>query len=174
VGNLPVIDYVFIFLILLMLVHGYIKGFVEELFSWAAMILAIWAGVLLNAPAAVIVREKLMPNVRVVPEILAFIAIFLIVMIIVKLLERVLKDVIAGANLGAVNKVLGAVFGVIEGFAFTLLILFVISVQPLFNPSKILGDSVFAGFLLPIIRIPLERKQEAVEVVFLLLPKSLV
>ena len=150
---MPVIDYVFISLILLMLIHGYIKGLVEELFSWASLVLGIWVAVLLNSAAAAFVREKWIPNIRVIPEIIAFIAIFLIVMIVVKLLEKVLKDVVEGANLGTTNKVLGAVFGLIEGLAFTLLIVFVLSVQPLFNPSKILGDSVFARFLLPIIRM---------------------
>ena len=152
-GNLPVIDYVFISLILLMLIHGYIKGLIEELFSWAALVLAIWVAVFLNSAAAAFVREKWIPNIRVIPEIVAFIAVFLIVMIVVKLLEKVLKDVIEGANLGTANKVLGAVFGLIEGLAFTLLIVFVLSVQPLFDPSKILGDSVFASFLLPIVRM---------------------
>ena len=136
-----------------MVVHGYIKGLVGELFSWAAPILGIWVAVLLNSAAAALAREKLMPGIRVIPEILAFVAIFLIVLIIVKLLEKILKDVIEGANLGAVNKILGAVFGLIEGFAFTLLIIFVFSVQPLFDSSKVLGDSVFARFLLPIIRM---------------------
>jgi membrane protein required for colicin V production len=159
-SDLAVIDYIFIGLILLMIVHGYIKGLIEELFSWAAIILAIWLAVLLNPAAAAIVRERLMPNVRVVPEILAFAAVFIMIMLVIKLLERILKDVVAGANLGAVNKILGAVFGLVEGFAFTVLIIFVLlSVRPFFDTSKILGESIFAMYLLPVIKIPLERGQ---------------
>jgi membrane protein required for colicin V production len=168
-GNLPVIDYIFIFLILLMIIHGYIKGFIEELFSWAALILAIWAAVLLNSAAAAFIRQRAMQNVRVVPEILGFAAVFILVMIVIKLLEKILRDVITGANLGAVNKVLGAVFGLIEGLAFVVLIIFVLAVQPLFNSSKILGNSVFAQFLLPLIKIPMGRGQDTVDVVFLFL-----
>jgi len=150
-GNLPVIDYIFICLILLMIVHGYIKGFIEELFSWAALILAIWAAVLLNPAAAVFIRQRTMQNVRVVPEILGFAAIFILVMIVIKFLEKILKDVIAGANLGTVNRILGAIFGLIEGLAFVLLIIFVLVVQPLFNSTKILQDSVFSQIMLPLI-----------------------
>jgi membrane protein required for colicin V production len=168
--NLPVIDYIFIFLILLMIVHGYIKGFIEELFSWAALILAIWAAVLLNPAAAAFIRQKVMQNVRVVPEILGFAAVFILVMIVIKFLEKILKDVIAGANLGTVNKILGAVFGLIEGFAFVVLVIFVISVQPFFNPSKILGNSVFAQIMLPFIKIPMGRGHDVVDTVFLILP----
>ena len=167
-SDIAVIDYIFAGLILLMLIHGYLKGFIEELFSWATLILAIWAAVLLNSAGAAFIRERFMENVRVVPEILAFAAIFILVIIVIKLLERILKNVIAGANLGAVNKVLGALFGLVEGFAFTLLIVFVLRVQPLFNASNLLGESIFAKLLLPLIKIPL--KQEIINTVLLALP----
>jgi membrane protein required for colicin V production len=169
-SNLPVIDYIFIFLILLMIIHGYIKGFVEELFSWAALILAIWAAVLLNPAAGAFIRQRTMQNVRVVPEILGFAAVFILVMIVIKLLEKILRDVIAGANLGTVNRILGAVFGLIEGLAFVILIVFVLVVQPLFNPAKILQDSVFAQIMLPLIRIPTGRGQDVINTAFLFLP----
>jgi len=169
-GNLPVIDYIFIFLILLMIVHGFIKGFIEELFSWAAIVLAIWTGVLLNSAAAAFIRQRAMQNVRVVPEILGFAAIFILVMIVIKFLEKILKDVIEGANLGNVNKILGALFGLIEGLAIVILVIFVLSVQPLFNASGILGDSVFAQIMLPVIKIPMGREQAVVNAVFLFMP----
>ena len=170
-SDLPVIDYFFIFLALLMLIHGYVKGLIEELFSWAALILAIWAAVLLNPAGAAFIRERTMQNVRVVPELLAFLAIFILVMAVIKLLERVLKDVVAGANLGTVNKILGALFGLIEGVAFTALIIFVLTVQPLFDASNILRESIFVQYLLPFIRIPLERGKGFIETVLLVLPE---
>jgi membrane protein required for colicin V production len=170
-SNLPVIDYIFIFLILLMVIHGYVKGFIEELFSFSALILAIWAAVLLNSAGGAFIRDRFMQNVRVVPELLAFAAILLLVLIVIKLLERVLKDVIAGANLGAVNKILGCLFGLVEGVAFTALIIFVLTVQPLFDASKFLGESIFVQYLLPFIRIPLERGKDIIDTVLLVLPE---
>ena len=169
-SNLPVIDYVFIGLVLLMVVHGFFKGFIEELFSWAAIVLAVWLAVLLNGAGAVFIRERFMPDIRVVPELLAFIAIFLIVLAVIKILEKILKDVIAGANLGGLNKFLGAIFGLVEGFALTALVIFVFSVQPLFDASGILGGSLFAQILLPIIKIPLGKDNEVVDVVLSILP----
>ena len=153
-GNFPVIDLIFLSLILLMLIHDYIKGFVEELFSWAALVLSVLAAVFFHSPAAAFIRTKTMENVRLIPEILGFAAIFIIVLIVIKLLEKLLKEIILGANLGGVNKILGAVFGLVEGFALTAIILFIISVQPLFDPSKVIGESIFAQFLLPFIRAP--------------------
>jgi len=148
-SNLPVIDYVFIALILLMVIHGYFKGFVEEIFSWATIILALWMAVLFYAPGGAFIRTMIMENVRVVPEVLAFVAIFIIVTAVLKLLKRLLKDVIEGAKLQSLDKILGVIFGAIEGLAITTLILFVLRVQPLFDASNIIGESVFAEFLLP-------------------------
>ena len=163
-GNMPVIDLVFLILIGLMVIHGYVKGFVEELFSWATLVLAIWMAVLFHQAGGAFIRTKIMTNVRVVPEVLAFAAIFFIIVLFLRMLERVLKDVIQGAKLGNVNKVIGGIFGVAEGLALTTLILFVLTVQPLFDPSNILGDSIFAEILLPIMGIPLSR--EIMEVAF--------
>ena len=172
-SDIPVIDYIFAGLILLMVVHGYIKGFIAELFSWAAMILAIWAAVLLNTTGAAFIRERFMQNVRVVPEILALVAVFVLVMIVAKILEQVLKEVVSGANLGFLDRILGAVFGLVEGLAFTVLIIFVLrSIRPIIDTSGLLGESIFARYLLFIIGNRAERGQEVINAVLLLLPPS--
>jgi membrane protein required for colicin V production len=169
-NNLPVIDLIFLILIILMVIHGYVRGFIEEIFSWATLVLAIWAAVFLYPAGAEVIRKKIMQDVRLVPEILAFIAIFILIMIFLKMLEHILKDVITGAKLGGVNKVLGAVFGLIEGFALTALVLFVLDVQPLFNSSKVIGDSIFAQILMPFIKAPLNQEKDMVNTVLLMLP----
>ena len=155
-SNISVIDLILLVLIILMVIHGYVKGFVEEIFSWAALILATWAAVFLHPAGAEFLRNKGMGNIRLVPEILAFIAIFVAVMLLLKFLEHILKEIIAGAKLGGVNKLLGLIFGLVEGFALTALILFVFTVQPFFDASKVIEDSIFAEILLPLIKIPLE------------------
>ena len=150
-NNLSTLDFVFIFFIFLMLVHGYVKGLIRELFSWAALILAIWAAVLLYPAGGAYIRTMIMENVRVVPELLAFIAIFLIVMFAIKILERIFANIIEGARLGGVNRILGAVFGILEGVAITMLIIFVLSIQPLFDATGLIINSYFAQLLLPVI-----------------------
>ena len=169
-SNMPVIDFVFIILIGLMVVHGFVKGFVEEIFSWATLVLAIWMAVLFYSAGGAFIRTKMMENVRMVPEVLAFVAIFFIVVFFLRIIERVLKDVIHGMKLGGVNKVIGALFGIVEGLALTTLILFVLTVQPLFDPSSLIGDSVFAEIILPFIRMPLDRGIEVIETAFIFAP----
>jgi len=173
-SDLPVIDLLFAVLIVLMVIHGYVKGLVEEIFSWATIVMAIWLAIFFYPAGGAFIRTKTMENVRVVPEVLAFVGIFIIVTFILKMLERVLKDVIQGAKLGNLNKVLGAVFGVIEGLAITTLIIFVLRVQPLFDASSLIGESIFAEILLPFTRIPLDRGvEDIINTENVLLPLSL-
>ena len=88
---------------------------------------------------------------KTIPEILAFIALFLIVFLVIKLLEIMLKGIINEIKLGGADRFLGIIFGFAEGLAVISLILFVVRIQPLFDPSSILSDSFFARLLLPLI-----------------------
>ena len=151
--NLSGFDIVFIIFIFMMLVHGYIKGFVRSLFSWAALILASWAAILLYPAGGAYIRTMIMENVRVVPELFAFVAIFLIIMLVIKILERILGNIVAGVNLSGANRVLGAVFGIVEGLAFTALVIFVLTIQPLFDASGLMEGSFFVELLFPVIII---------------------
>jgi len=164
-STIPIIDIIFFFLVVLMVIHGFLKGFIEELFSWAAPVLAIGTAIFMYPQGAAFIRDNFMENVRVVPEVLAFLAIFILIVLFVKFLGRVLKDVISGIHLGAVNRLLGAIFGLTEGLALTAIILFFLQVQEVFDSSKIIADSLFARFLSPIIQIPLNRGNDVVEVV---------
>ena len=169
-SNISVIDMIFLILIVLLVIRVYFRGFIGEFFSWASKIVAIWVAVLLHQAGAGFIRSKVMENVQYIPEILAFVAIFLIIVLLSKMLEHVLKDVIMGAKLGGANKILGAIFGLVEGFTVVALILFLLAVQPLFDASGILSNSIFAEILLPIISIPIERGAEMINTAYILLP----
>jgi len=169
-SNIPVIDMIILILIALMVIRGYVRGFLTEVFTWASLLLSLWAAVLLHPAGAEFIRGRIMENVEFIPEIMAFIAIFLIVMVLVKMLEHILRDVIMGARLGGANKTLGAVFGLVEGLTLTALLLFVLSIQPLFDASSVIEGSTFAQILLPIIRVPIERGVDIINTAQMLLP----
>jgi len=169
-SNIPVVDMIFLILIALMIIRGYVRGLIMEVFTWASLVLSIWAAVLLHPAGAEFIRGRIMENVQHIPEILAFIAIFLIVMLLVKMLEHILRDVVMGAKLGGANKTLGAVLGLVEGLTLTALLLFVLSIQPLFDASNIIEGSTFAQILLPIIRVPIERGVDMINTALLYVP----
>jgi uncharacterized membrane protein required for colicin V production len=85
----------------------------------------------------------------VTPEILSFIALFFIVFILMKFLEKIVKDITTKINITSADRVLGFLFGVVEGFCFVAFLFFLISVQPLFDPSPLMQGSFFDRLFKP-------------------------
>jgi len=149
--NLSVIDVIFIILISVFTIRCFLKGFVGEIFSMAALIFGILASLFFYKNGGEFLRLKFWPEMKIFPEIAAFIALFLIVFLVVKIMEITLKGIIERVRLTGADRFLGILFGLAEGTAVVSLILFILRVQPLFNPSSILDDSFFARLLLPFI-----------------------
>jgi len=146
-----VLDIVFIILIALFVIRCYLKGFISELLSMAAIVLGLLASLFFYKNGAEFVRAQFMPDTKIVPEVIAFISLFLIVFIIIKFLEAIFKNIIYEVKLGNVDRFLGVIFGLAEGIAVVSLVLFLMRIQPLFDPSSLLSDSIFARLLLPLI-----------------------
>jgi uncharacterized membrane protein required for colicin V production len=49
-----------------------------------------------------------------------------------------------------VDKFLGILFGIAEGMVLAALVVLLLRLQPLFDPSSLLRDSLFARLLLPL------------------------
>ncbi|MDR0601318.1 MAG: CvpA family protein [Treponema sp.] len=150
-NGIAVIDIIFAVLIIIFTVRCYLRGFIGELLSMTALVLGLLASLFFYKNGAVFIRERFMPGVGVIPEILAFVILFLVVFIAVKIVEHLLRDIIEGIRLGNVDRFLGIFFGIAEGIVVVSLVLFVLSIQPVFNAHSILEKSLFARILLPFI-----------------------
>jgi membrane protein required for colicin V production len=149
--NLPVIDLVFIVLLGLLTLRGFLKGFTGEFFSIASLALGILAAALLFKNGAAFLRNRYFQNLALVPEVLAFLAIFLAVFLLGKILEHIVKDIISRLNLDRLDRALGLFLGVAEACALIVLTVFVLLIQPLFDPQELLGKSFFVRLLAPLI-----------------------
>jgi membrane protein required for colicin V production len=149
--NLAIIDIVFIALIFILVIRCALHGFIAEIMSMAAVVLGLLAAFLFYKPGAAFVRTKILADMAVVPELIAFIALLAIVFFAIKILEHIIQDIISRINLGGLNHALGLVFGVLEGLLLVSLLLFVINIQPLFNPASLLEHSFFAKLLDPLV-----------------------
>jgi len=149
--DVSVIDIIFIMLLILFVVRCYLKGFVSELFSMAAVVLGLLASLFFYKNGGEYLRSQFWPNMKIIPEVVAFVALFVIVFIVVKLLEMMLKGIINGVRLTGADRFVGIFFGLAEGIAVISLVIFILRIQPLFDPSSILSESVFARLLLPLI-----------------------
>ena len=149
--NFAVIDYIFIALIGLFIIRCYLKGFISEVLSMAGIVLGLLASLFFYKNGANLLRNQFWPDLKVIPEILSFVGLFVIVFFVIKLLEIMLKGIINNIKLGGADRFLGIIFGLAEGIVVVSLILFLLRIQPLFDPSVIISDSFFASLLLPLI-----------------------
>jgi membrane protein required for colicin V production len=146
-----IIDIAFVGLIGLFMIRCYLRGFVSELLSVAAIVLGLLASLFLYKNGADLLRKYFLQDMQTLPEIVAFVVLFVIVFIIVKLLEKMLVDIIDQVSLTNADSYIGIIFGLAEGIVVVSLILFLLRVQPLFDPASLLSDSFFAKLLLPFI-----------------------
>jgi membrane protein required for colicin V production len=144
-------DVIFVGLIGLFMIRCYVRGFISELLSMAAIVLGLLTSLFFYKNGAEFLRKHFWHELNIVPEVAAFILLFIIVFIVVKLLERMLKEIIERVSLGGADRFIGVIFGLAEGIAVVSLILFLLRIQPLFNPEELLSDSFFAHILLPLI-----------------------
>ena len=160
--NMAGIDIVFMVIIAISALRCAARGFISELLSMAALIFGILAALLFFRQGAALVRGWFIPDVKVIPEIIAFIAFFLIVYVTVKIIEITLKSIIEGIRLGGLDHLLGFLLGFVEGMVIVCLLLFLITIQPFFNADSMLENSFLARLLLPIITGDVSALTEAI------------
>jgi len=146
------LDLIFVILMGLLVLRGFLKGFTGEFFSLASVTLGVIIAVLFFKNGAAFIRSRYL-QMDILPEIIAFLAIFLVVFIAGKILEHIIKDIIERLNLHTLDKVLGLFLGLAEGFALIIVVLFVLLKQPLFDPINLLINSFFARLLLPFLGV---------------------
>ncbi|MDR0451878.1 MAG: CvpA family protein [Treponema sp.] len=144
------LDIAFAILIFLLSLRCFFRGFITELMSMASLVLGLLAAFLFHKQAAAFVMEKWLPGSAILADVIAIAALFVIVFVAIKLLERIIQDVISAVNLGGVDRFIGLFFGFAEGVLLVTLIVWLISIQPLFDPWPLLESSVIARILLPL------------------------
>jgi membrane protein required for colicin V production len=142
-------DVVCALLMLAIAIRAALRGFVEEVSATASVVFGLFlAGFFFDEGAAYIRKQEIL-TISILPEIIAFILLFLAVFIIVKLVELLLKDIVRRVQITPADHALGFLFGLAEGIAVIILILFVLNIQPLFDAGNLLGNSIFARLLSP-------------------------
>jgi membrane protein required for colicin V production len=159
------IDIVFLVIIAISTFRCAARGFIGELLSMAALIFGLLAAICFFRWWGMLLRSWFMPGVRAVPEVIAFVTLFLIVFITIKIIEITLKNIIEGVQLGGLDRMLGLLFGFVEGIIIVCLLLFVINILPPVISIPILDKSLFAKILLPFV---FGNKKEVLESVVLL------
>jgi membrane protein required for colicin V production len=118
------IDFIIIILLVFGLARGFINGFIKELASLLALILGIWGAIKFSSFTA----ERLYDYFDMTGKyvgIIAFLITFVIIVIIVHFIGLLIDKFADKVSLGFLNSVLGLVFGVFKS-ALILSVIFVV------------------------------------------------
>ncbi|MDR1655251.1 MAG: CvpA family protein [Treponema sp.] len=149
--EIAAIDWVFIVLALIFIIRSGLRGFISEFTGMASVILGILAALFLYKNGGIYLRRRFMPDIKIIPEILAFLAVFLIIFVFIRIVGFLLRDISERINFHSVDHFLGVVLGIVQGLTVIILLLLVLARQPLFDAGPILEKSLFGNFILPLI-----------------------
>jgi membrane protein required for colicin V production len=155
---MAVIDIAFGALIAILVIRCGLRGLIKELMSVASVALGLLAAVSFYRQGGAFVRTKILSDIAVLPELIAFVLLLAIVFFAIKILEHILQDIIFRIHVGGLDHALGLVFGLLEGLILARLLLLLIDIQPLFNAESLLEHSIFAKYLGPLrgaLKLPL-------------------
>lgn len=121
-------DLIFLLVIFFCLLMGLIKGFINSLFGMGAPVLSIWISAFFYKKLAVYLASYIKSDAAVL--ILSFVLIFVFVFLLLKLFQQLVNKIFGGEIFRSLDRVLGLLFGFVEGLALVIFIIFIISIIP--------------------------------------------
>ena len=118
------LDFIIIILLVFGLARGFINGFIKELASLLALILGIWGAIKFSQFTAARLYDYFDMTGQYV-GIISFLITFIIIVIIIHFIGLLVDKFIEKISLGFLNSVLGLVFGVFKS-ALILSVIFVV------------------------------------------------
>ncbi len=136
-----IIDILIILVILGLIINGIVKGFVKQLSITAGLMLGFYiASKKYPALEKVLFRTS---QPMAINKIICFIIIFIIVFFLIYLLGLLLKKVVQLIMLGWLDKILGGVFGFVQGIIIVWLVL-ILAILTIPNTKSTISRSGFA------------------------------
>ncbi len=124
--SLNLLDIILLIPLLWFAYNGYKKGLIIEIASLAAFILGLYFAFYFSDVTANYLKQYFTINQRYMAAI-SFIVTFIVVLIAVLALGKILEKFVDILLLGFLNKIAGAIFGLLKGALFLSIIIFVIN-----------------------------------------------
>jgi membrane protein required for colicin V production len=124
--NINLLDIILLVPLLLFAFNGYKKGIIIEITTLAALVLGIYAALFFSDYTANLLAGSFNLSTGYL-NIIAFIATFIGVLIVVIFIGKLLEKIVNLLMLGIVNKLAGALFGILKGALLLSIVIFLIN-----------------------------------------------
>lgn len=140
-----VLDYIFIAILLIFTIRGFVRGLINEVFGIGSLIFSLFAGIMLYQKMAEVFSRSMSP---LLSKILGFLAVFICAFILIKIIQLLLKTIFSGAVLGSLDKTLGLLLGFVEGAALVfVLLLAMVEFNGTIDTSNLRERSVISNYI---------------------------
>ncbi|TFG65174.1 MAG: CvpA family protein [Spirochaetales bacterium] len=147
--TLNTFDIIMGLLFILLVIRGLFRGFVTELLTMVAIIAGLACAVFLSGPAALFLQNN--THLQWGTQIISFAVIFIAVFVVVKIIETILHRVFESLNLKQLDRFLGFVLGIAEGFLLVCLVVLILDRQPFFPTEALYAKSFIYRIIVSIL-----------------------
>ena len=147
---LSIIDIIFILIILIFTIIATAKGFVRELFNKISFIGGIIVGCMFCNKLSVLLSNTI--KNPLMSKIVSFILLFVITFLIIQIIKVIIGRFFDSEIMSGLDRTMGFFFGIIEGLAVVLFIVWVLSNFPVFVNS-FLQNSIFFKLFAPLLSL---------------------
>jgi membrane protein required for colicin V production len=127
------IDYVIIGIIALSAIISVVRGFVKEVLSLAAWVLAFWVALTFSPQFSVLLSDYIStPSVSLFS---AFAALFIVTLILSALVNHLIATIVEKTGLSGTDRMLGVLFGILRGVAIVTLLVLLAAATPMPNDA---------------------------------------
>jgi membrane protein required for colicin V production len=139
------VDILAIILILILCIRGYLKGFVNEIFSLLIIVLGLTGAFILYRPLGTVFLDFI-ENTDIA-LVFAFFSIFILITIFLIILRNILVQFIERLNLTDADSILGIIIGLVKGVLLLGIVLVFLKHHPVFRIDELIGRSFFYPYL---------------------------
>jgi membrane protein required for colicin V production len=155
------VDIFFIILVVVAAIRGYFRGFITEVFSVAAPVLAVLGGLLLSKPLSLLIAPLAKEAGSLGTQIISFLIIFIVIYLVLFLLRKMFHHLIEDLHLVGADRALGVILGVLEGLTVAFVIAIILIVIPLDVTRHLMAGSLFRSLITPFLPELLNQKMTA-------------
>ncbi len=137
-------DLLFLLVALFFVIKGFIRGFISEFMSMAALILGLVAALMFQGQVAALLKDMVKSDTF--RPLIAFFILFIGTYIVVKLLEMMLHNAIEAIRMNSLDRLLGILWGLLETSVIVLIVVFLIYRFKFKAGMSFLDESVVAKY----------------------------
>ena len=140
-----IIDFVFFVVIAIFIFSSLKKGFVNELFGKAAIIIALALSVILTPKLSSYVIATI--TNKTASSLVSFLLIFVVVFLIMRIIQHFVAKLFESEIMESLNKALALLLGIVEGLVVSAVIMTLINILLPAQAEELFTDSFFYNLL---------------------------